>query len=245
MTTGSPYSRPPIVEAILDIQVDLPGDLSRGELLKCQRKVKKDYPNRTDTLDINLRGEMTGPRVSASATSEPTGYAFASPDAKQVFQVKQTGFTFNRLAPYTGWDDFSAEAKRLWEEYRRVTRPRGYKRLSLRYLDRFDIPSETVRMETYFRTYPEISRDLPQVMNGFFFQFNLPIEDIAAVATVTQTVVAPSQPGHSSFILDVDLYRTEALPPGNEMWPLFETLRLWKNKIFEACITDSIRELIR
>ena len=128
---------------------------------------------------------------------------------------------------------------------RRIARPRGYKRLALRYIDRFDFPFPTVKLETYFRTYPEVSRDLPQLMAGFFFRFNLPINDITATATITQTMVESTTPEHSSVILDIDLYRTESLPSGNELWPLFETLRIWKNKIFEACLTDSARELIR
>jgi uncharacterized protein (TIGR04255 family) len=173
------------------------------------------------------------------------GYVFLSPDKKQLFQAKRTGFTFNRLAPYPGWDAFFTEAKRLWEEYRKVARPRGYKRIALRYIDRFDFPLSTVQLETYFRTYPEVSRELPQLIAGFFFQLNLPIDEIQAVAAITQTMVEPTTPGHSSVILDIDLYRTEALPSGNELWPLFETLRIWKNKIFEASITESTREFIR
>jgi uncharacterized protein (TIGR04255 family) len=55
----------------------------------------------------------------------------------------------------------------------------------------------------------------------------------------------PPVAGHTAFILDIDLYRTENLPAGNELWPLFDTLRAWKNKLFEACITDRVRELIR
>ena len=244
MTPGSPYSRAPIVEALLDIQVDLPGDFALDTLLKCQQKVKKDYPDRKAAQDVT--GEISvGRKVSATATSESTGYVFISPDKKQLFQAKRTGFTFNRLAPYPGWDAFFAEAAKLWEEYRKVSHPRGYKRIALRYIDRFDFPSPTVQLETYFRTYPEVSRDLPQLMAGFFFQFNLPIDAIRSVATITQTAVEPLNPGYSSVILDIDLFRTEALPAGNELLPLFETLRTWKNTIFESCITDSAREFIR
>lgn len=244
MIPGSPYNRAPIVEAILDIQVDLPGDFSLNSLLKCQKNVKKDYPDRREAQ--NVMGEISvGQKLSASASTEPTGFIFVSPDKKQLFQAKRTGFTFNRLAPYPGWDAFFAEGKKLWEEYRRVAHPRGYKRIALRYIDRFDFPFPTVKLETYFRTYPEVSRDLPQLMRGFFFRFHLPIDEISSVATITQTMAEPSNPDHSSVILDIDLFRTETLPAGNELVALFETLRVWKNKVFEACITDDARELIR
>lgn len=244
MIPSSPYSRPPIVEALLDIQVDLPGDFRVESLLKCQQKVKKDYPG-TKTAQFVTSEVEFGQKLSTSASSESAGYVFGSPDGKQLFQAKRTGFTFNRLAPYPGWDAFSAEAQRLWEEYRRHAKPRGYKRVALRYIDRFDFEMPLVKMETYFRTYPEVSRDLPQLMAGFFFRVNLPIEEIKATATITQTAVKPQGDDQSSILLDIELFRTDDLPPGNELWPLFETLRTWKNKVFESCITDNARELIR
>ncbi len=243
MTPGSPYSRPPLVEALLDIQVDL-GEMPTESLLRCPNKVKKDYPGvkkaQQNTVEFSF-----GKKVSSSASSESTGYVFASPDKKQLFQAKRSGFTFNRLEPYLGWDAFIAEAKRLWPEYCKITKPPTWNRLALRYINRFDIPLPVINLETYFRTYPEVSRDLPQFMQGFFFQFNLPIEEIGSMATITQTGVSePTKPDCTSIILDIDLYRIESLPAENEPWPLFETLRIWKNKIFESCITDKARELI-
>jgi len=245
MAEGITYARPPIVEALLDIHVCLPESFSLESLLKCQQKVKKDYPKRTNAQAI--KGEITfGPKLSTSASSEPAGYIFASDDGKQVFQAKRTGFTFNRLAPYPGWDGFFGEAKRLWEEYRRITRPTGgYSRLALRYINRFDFPTPGILMEDYFRTYVEVSRDLPQVMEGCFVQFSVPMDDILSTATITKTMANPIIPGHCSVILDIDLYRTESLPTGAGLWEVFEKLRDGKSRIFEACLTDKLREMIR
>jgi uncharacterized protein (TIGR04255 family) len=237
------YGRPPIVEALLDVQVELAPTFPVESLAKCQQTVKGEYPQRA--LAQQITGQVTvGKSLSTSATAEAEGYVFASPDKTQLFQAKKTGFTFNRLAPYPGWGPFFAEALRLWEVYRKVARPTAYKRAALRYINRFDIPGQEVKMEAYFRTYPEISRDLPQVMVRFFSQVSLPIEDAQATATITQTAVEPALPGHSSIILDIDVFRAGELR-GNELQNLFETLRIWKNKIFEACLTDASRELIR
>lgn len=244
MIPGSPYARAPIVEAILDIQVDLKEELAVESLQKCRQNVRRDYPETKRTQDVV--GEFSfGPGVSSSASAESSGFIFVSVDKKQLFQAKRNGFTFNQLAPYPGWDAFLGEAKRLWDEYYKVARPRGYKRLALRYIDRFDFPVPKLKLEEYFRTYPELSGDLPQLMGGFFFQCQLPIDDIQSIASITQTTVQPNSPGQSSIILDVDLFRVESLPRGDEMWSVFETLRLWKNRIFEACITDATREFIR
>jgi uncharacterized protein (TIGR04255 family) len=244
MAEPNTYSRDPLVEVLLDIQVDTPSDFSLDSLAKCQNKVKAAYPQKRAAR--NVTGEFSvGQKITASASDEAAGYVFLSPDGKQLFQAKRSGFTFNRLHPYTGWNAFVAEAKQLWEEYRRIARPRGYKRLAVRSINRFDFAEPTVTLETYFRTFPEISRDLPQTMAGFFFKFNLPLDDIGTLATVTQTAVEPRTPDGASIILDIDVFRSENLPAGNELWPLFDALRDWKNKVFEASITDKARELIR
>src|SRR5438105_1670566 len=117
MDPNTRYTKDPIVEAVLDIQVDLPGDFPVESLRRCHQKVKKDYPDSDNTQHVT--GEISiGPKVSTSTSSEHAGYVFTSSDKKQLFQAKRTGFAFNRLAPYPGWDAFLAEAKRLWEEYR-------------------------------------------------------------------------------------------------------------------------------
>lgn len=238
------YSRDPLVEVILDIQVDMPSGFSLDSLAKCQSKVKSAYPERRAAR--NVTGEFSvGQKVTASASDEAAGYVFLSPDGKQLFQAKRSGFTFNRLRPYSGWTAFVEEAKHLWEEYRRIARPRGYKRVALRSINRFDFAEPTVTLETYFRTFPEISRDLPQTMAGFFFKFNLPLDESGTLATITQTAVEPPNSESTSIILDIDVFRSENLPAGNELWPFFDALHGWKNKVFEASITDKARELIR
>src|SRR4051794_27014740 len=101
-------TKDPIVEAVLDIQVDLPGDFALESLRKCQQRVKKDYPESQDTQHVT--GEISiGPKVSTSTSSEQAGYVFPSSDKNQLFQAKRTGFPFNRLAPYPGWDTFFTE----------------------------------------------------------------------------------------------------------------------------------------
>jgi uncharacterized protein (TIGR04255 family) len=83
------------------------------------------------------------------------------------------------------------------------------------------------------------------MMNGFFFQVGLPLDAARANASITQTILEPLRPGQVSILLDIELSRTEGLIGENDLWPLFETLRVWKNKVFEGCITDATRELIR
>ena len=58
--------------------------------------------------------------------------------------------------------------------------------------------------------------------------------------------VVASAPRTASVALDIDLFRAEDLPDDDgQRRRLFEELRCRKNEVFEACITEKTRELIR
>lgn len=237
------YSKPPIVEALLDVQVEVPDRVKLDDLLKCQKAVKSDYPDRKSTQHFAARF-LFGPVMSTSATSRAVGYAFESIDRKQLFQVRREGFTFNRMAPYAGWTALFEEAQRLWKEYVRVAKPRRISRIALRYINRFEFQTSPVELNTYFRTKPEIASELPQGMGQFFFQVFLPLPDLESMVAITQASIPPERVENTAILLDIDLYRTENLPDQSEIWQLFQRMRDEKNRIFEACITDAAREMI-
>lgn len=98
-----------------------------------------------------------------------------------------------------------------------------------------------VLLEKYFKTYPEVSRELPQIMNGFFFSFNLLLPEINAEAKITQTMVPNDSEQYSSVILDIDVSISDSLPAGPDLMQAFEAMRTWHNKIFFACLTDELK----
>lgn len=51
------------------------------------------------------------------------GYRFISSDSKQVAQFRVDGFTFNRLAPYTAWNEIVPQVFELWGHYTRTAQP--------------------------------------------------------------------------------------------------------------------------
>jgi uncharacterized protein (TIGR04255 family) len=189
---------------------------------------------------------QVNPGISATASASQTqvGFKSLSADQKHVCLRRRAGFTFSRLAPYDRWRPFRDEARRLWTAYLEMCDPSSIDRLAVRYINRIDLPTAAVEMKDYFRTSPEISPDLPQTMAGFFMQVLLPQSDIASKLMLNQTIVAPARPDCVSVILDLDLFRDEAVPQTeSEIWDFFELLHVRKNEVFEACITDKTREV--
>jgi uncharacterized protein (TIGR04255 family) len=248
MATIQRYSRPPITEAIIDLRVEKAEGLTLAQLEKCHEGEEKAYPTKgTLTLasaQLTLGGQAEA--FSHAAANSQIGFLCKNADGGQIFQVSFAGFTVNWLAPYPGWKVLQDEAHRLWNIYRERTRPRKVTRIAVRYINRFDFPGTGVELKEYLLTSPEVSPQLPQHLAGFLMQLAIPQPEIKATLLLSETAVPPPAPNISSIALDIDLFRSDELPEDDTaMWSIFEDLRCRKNEIFEACITDKTRELIR
>ena len=150
----------------------------------------------------------------------------------------------SRLAPYESWEAFRNEARRLWEVYRQTVKPVRIERVALRYVNRLDLPGPRAELKDYLQTSPEIAAGLPQGLDGFFMQLQIPVEDLNSRLFLNLTTCEPPKPGIVAVVLDIDLFRTENLPQEEEaLWQLLESMRARKNEFFEACINDRTREL--
>lgn len=247
MSSGQPYSRAPITEAIIDLRVEARKDLTLTELERCQAGEEDAYPKKAIHKRAVGQIQLGGPEgFSHTGSAEEIGFIFTSADDKQLFQVHPDGFTMNRLGPYPGWKAFRDEARRLWNVYRECARPHKVLRMAVRYINRLDLPRQELDLKDFLKTWPEVSAEIAQPIESFVMQLAIPQNDIRGTLRLAEALVASPGPDTISVALDIDLFRTENVP-GNEeeMWGLFEDLRHRKNKVFEACITDKTRELIR
>lgn len=245
MSSQPHYPAAPITEAIIDPRV-IPAEQDlHDKLMSLIDQVATDYPYHEEIFEAVGQMEIR-PGMSAAATAEQhrIGFKGFSVDRKQIFQIRNNGYTFSRLAPYESWEPFRNAAQALWKAYQHVTQPRAISRLAVRYINRIDVPGDTIDLKHYFRTSPEVSPELPQKLDGFFLQLRLPFPDLPGQALINQTIIAPAVDGSISIVLDVDLFRSENVPQDEAgIWQFFEQLRMHKNEIFEACITDSARRL--
>lgn len=236
------YRRAPITEAVIEFRVEIPQGVGLGTLARVQASEKQRYPVRQD----RWQGKASfSSAAGASVSQKTTGYAFLSQDKRQVFQARTDGFSFSRLAPYDRWETFRDEARRLWDIYRSVVHPKGVRRIGVRYINRLDLPVPIRDFADYLRTVPQVSPDLPQGLNGFFMQVQIPQPDLQAALVLNQAMMPPENPKVVSIILDIDLYREESIPErDDEVWSVVEEFRSRKNAVFEACVTAATRELI-
>jgi uncharacterized protein (TIGR04255 family) len=237
------YANAPITEGLIDLGVELPSDAEVASLDAVFQHVKGEYPTREERS--LFQGRLSaGAQVGASAKQTKVGYLFRSADGKRVLQVRLDGFTFSRLKPYENWAALRDEAKGLWSAYRELVRPIKVTRVGVRYINQIDVPSARIELKDYFRTFPEVSPDLPQDLGAFLMQLQIPQVDLDAVLVLTQTGGAPPRFDVASVILDIGLFKEHCdFKSDDEVWEVLESFRDRKNEVFEGCITDKARQL--
>ncbi len=243
------YPNPPITEALLDIRVSLPPDVTIEQLLTYHEGVKASFSDKEQRVAWTGGFEFkpgTAPKVTPPSGG-PDGYFFRSPSENKLIQVRRDGFTFNKLKPYTNWEEFSKEARSHWERYLQIAKPYQVTRLTLRYINRIEIPLPFKDFKEYVLTVPDIAPGLPNAMSNMIMQLVVPNEEISAAANITETI-EPVKDGQSflGFIFDIDVYHKAVLKPDDKkIWDILDDLRNFKNQIFKKSLTDKCKELFK
>jgi uncharacterized protein (TIGR04255 family) len=239
------YDNAPITEAIIDLRVEVSSKINVADLKRVQASEENTYPT-IAPMHETLNQFALGPEAHATSTTQQIGFLLRSADEKQILQARMNGFTLSRLAPYQTWEKFRTEARRLWNIYRAVAEPSAVVRIAVRNINRLDIPLPVNDFSEYLRTFPEVSRDLPQGLSTYFMHLAMPLEEIKGQAMIIETIIPPVRPGIVSLVLDIDVSRTESLPADESgIWDLLEQIRNVKDNVFEGCITPKSRKLFQ
>ncbi len=245
------YSKAPIIEAIIDLRIILPPEVTLAQLSEVGDAIASRFPERHNFVreQYSFQG---GQEPNINASIQAHGFAFVREDKQTVLQLSPDGFTFKTLPPYDRWEAFQAEAQELWNLYCRICRPLNVARVALRYINRLDLPATLHDFKEYLRIVPEVSDDLPQQgLSGYFMQLQVPQMDIApdCMLILNEALVPPVVPDTIPVMLDIDLFCERPEQPwaadDGSVWALLEQLRIRKNEVFNASITPAMQELIR
>ncbi|MBU2620913.1 MAG: TIGR04255 family protein [Proteobacteria bacterium] len=241
------FPNAPIAEAILDIRVELPKDVTLDILEMFYDKIKDRYPEKQHRTEFSagIRLDQHGASLEKTEASQ-TGYLFRSQVEKKIVQSRLNGFSFNKLKPYSNWNTFRSEARELWDMYFNIAKPLKITRVALRYINRIEMPLPLKDFSEYILTVPVVAPELPQALAQFFMRLVIPKPDIDAVAVINQTMEIPEKGQRLPFIFDIDVFK-ETGYSGNEeaMWNEFEKLRDFKNEVFFKSITEQAKDLFK
>jgi uncharacterized protein (TIGR04255 family) len=241
---------PPIVEAVFDVDCDLPpgSDLAALEG-PARARFMDQYPKfRIQFLQEHRIETKVDAAPNTSSRLAVHAFQFLHEDEKQLVQVRAQGFSFNRLAPYSSLDDYLPEIERTWRLYVDLVSPVQIRDIRLRYINRILVPmtANTVDLDEFFKIGPRLPDEGRLLLSGFLIQQAAIEKDTGHQVNLVLAAQAPVDE-KLPVILDITVASTAINEPTDwsKMRPLIEALRSLKNRIFLNNLTPGCIELFQ
>ena|SRR6266540_2674374 len=247
---GLQLSQPPIVEAVLDLDCDMPAGQEIPDLEVPAREGFRDrYPKfRTQFFQGYQIEQAADAEPQFSAHQRIQALQFLQEDEKQLLQVRAQGFSFNRLAPYTSLDDYLPEIERAWRLLVRLASPVQVGAIRLRYINRLPLPlvDDRVELDDYLKLAPRLPDEDRLSLLGFLNQHTAIEHDTGNRVNIILTT-QPRENDVVPIIFDIEAFREEAVAPDDwdSLLARIRSLRGLKNRVFVNTLTQKCLDLFR
>jgi uncharacterized protein (TIGR04255 family) len=241
----------PIVEAVLNIECDMPPNFDLAALREITQKTfLPRYPKFKALLMREHRLDAK-PETETHVSVKNILYAIQviQEDEKQLVQIRSQGFSFNRLAPYSTLDDYLGEMERTWFLFVRLSSPVQTRFIQLRYINRILLPApkgQLVELEHYFRICPRLPDEEKLSFIGFLNQHSALENETGNHVNIILTT-QPVENEKLPIIFDITATCQIAIAPENwqAIVPRIQSLRDLKNRVFRNTITDTCINLFQ
>jgi uncharacterized protein (TIGR04255 family) len=242
--TGSlALAHPPIVEAVVDIDCDLPPSFELADLTgRARERYSDSYPDFRRRLRQNPPGK-------------PSALQFFSGDEEQLVQIRLGGFSFNRFAPYTNLDDYLPEIERTWQIYADLVSPVAICQIRLRFINRIVLPlvDGFVDPNEYLCLGPKLPEELSLELVSVLNQYTAVDRATGHEADVRMVIEQPERPAfprsRQSLPIIFDIAGINRRSADPQAWENIETtiraLRRMVNTIFWSSLTERCLNLFR
>ncbi|NJO32689.1 MAG: TIGR04255 family protein [Rhodospirillales bacterium] len=228
----------PITEALIDFQVRRASRLQPEAVHRAAEDIDGFKPQ-GPVVSLETRFSMTDGGVKQVSQSRELGVRLHSADGKYVMLWRTNGLSVSRLTPYETWESLAAQANVLWKVYRDRLPAIEVTRVATRYVNQIRLPIKLgEEFEEYLTASPQIPKELPQFVGGFTQRVEMATSDLNLRANVIQLFQDLNDDG-ATVVLDIDAFKPcELSPESTVVWKLLDELRVFKNQIFFAHITE-------
>jgi len=233
------YKKAPIVEAVIDIRFD---PLKSIEFSQFEGTIRHALPNDYSFDCLQNEYEFKLGVNTSEKTHQTRGLRFKSTDGGRILQLRPTGFSLSKLAPYDRWEPFIAESKRLFTIYHSTLPVKNIFRVAVRFINRFDLPGPSVDLSNYLKIFPQFPDGNNLTSLAMQVSFNQSNPDTTLI--IREALAPPYKPNAISILFDIDLFHEMEKPYSEDLWSVLELLHIRKNEAFENAITEKMRQLI-
>ena len=239
------YKSDPIREAVCEIHFvpSEPWDITIVGRVK--ERLADEYPTppqQVRSIEATQSGKKTVEFKDALAR-----FQFKGREQNALLGLGPDVVTIHALRPYPGWNEsFKSRIERVVQCYSEVSKPKGVRRVGLRYINEIDVPSDSINLRDYFTTGASWPGGARQRLDAFASRVQISVPDSPILLLVTFASGLADNVSTSTFVLDVDAVANfpEEAPIGlDELWEWLGRLRVAERETFEAFLTDKAREL--
>jgi uncharacterized protein (TIGR04255 family) len=244
------YRNPPIVEALCQFNFATP--LSWNPILPgvFYQKIKAEYlrePEMQEQVQANVETPVSEGAASVRVGRGEQRLIYANMDGNRLVVLNPGSISANSMPPYEGWEDLADRLKRCVEKtYSTLGRP-GIKGVSIRYINRILIPSES-EISRFFRVPIMSTSQAGSSVKSLFQRAETILEDGVSRSAITFATVEPTEDevGEVPILLDLEFSNLglgEATI--DEAIEVAAQLKEFENVEFEAFLTDDTRGMFR
>jgi len=239
------YENAPIIVAILQFRYDKIINFDIELIKKIAKNIENDFPHVSPqyTQDIIINNNEDKTSVSLK-DRKIQGIQIISKNRKEYFTISSEKFTFQSHEKYQGWDIYIGKVHAFWNSFSKILKVDKLTGVSLRYVNKFNLPIETKLLTKYFTTY--LKDDVNNhAINNFqlrFSSFDKENKFNYHIGHALEKPIGETIP----YLLDIDIQRNGDINNNDkEIWPLFDKIRMKKNQIFNDGITEETKKLIK
>ena len=237
-------SKAPITEAVVEIRARGSVQWKETEILNKLKLKLPEYPSYRSgrAFEVQLKPEQE--QKVASKDLGWQGLQFKSSDERHIAKFQQDLFSFSRLHPYGNWEQFTGEALRLWSIHFELSKHLEIQRLGVRFINRFTFSEKRIKLEDYFRAFPDDLAAMNLIRIGFIHHDTFAIPGNLYAMNVIKTVQPSDEPDNEpALILDIDTYTLQPFEPKVELIKQrLDEIHHLKNKAFFGIITKELTE---
>ncbi len=244
-----PIPNNPIIEAVVDIECDLPPKLDLQSMREpAEEALRNRYPKfRQMLIQEHLFTKDGDAPAELRVNQGPGAMQFLTEDERQLVQFRPNGFSFNRLAPYGSLDDYMSEIESAWNTFLALAQPVMVRKIGVRMINRIMLPMDCGRLN--FGDFLTVTPRLPDTGSplgflGFLDQQMALDSDTGNRANIIKTTELP-QGDKLPLILDIDTFYPCETPPAEwaKIRDRLDSLRSLKNRIFRSTLTQQCLNL--
>ena len=248
-STSSVLQNPPIIEAVVDIDCDLPTNFDLAQVEKrATISFAENYPilEKRNRFEAEFKSDGSGGPQQATQKVGLQTLMFYANDRRQLVQFRDQGFSFNRLEPYSSLDDYLLEIEDAWSKYCELVFPIRSRLIRLRYVNRFmlNFDEAMLGIDEYLSSPPQTADPNRLAMTGFLNQYSA-VEPATGNQTFTVITMEPPNGNKVPIIFDNMVASQSFFEPND--WPGIRDnileLRELKNYVFERTLTQKCRNL--